>query len=247
MAYSRDLLPIEKLKIARVIAEEAGDIVAPADILAELNIDRARFNIRQPPRTVWTEIVDAVSLGISRDAGYGCDGIVQLLGVITSENHLPGNLRLRDLSFDLGRGRAPPTATSRPGGGHRALFLSYCRDDRPDVDRLHDALKASRPEFEVYQDHRMPPGTRWFDAIFDAATRAPAMVCWTTAAYVKSPFCAFEIGLAAAAGVKRLPVLAPPMPADHALPVYISELQHIRSDDPVDIARIATAILKCLS
>lgn len=253
MPYSRELLGSERLDVAHVLAAECSDGGVPvADVLARLDMAPGKFNLQQTPNAVWMDIVKAVHAGVHGRLGWGCDAVVFLLEEVTA-TFLPGNIRLLKLARRLGeeRKRGPGGVGGGPAGGAGGgLFLSYSRLDRADVDRLYEALKAERPGLTIYQDHRMPAGTVWFDTIFDAATGAAGMVCWTTEAYLKSTFCAFEMGLATTAGVRLMPVFVPPEVKTAMPAAYVSRWQGMDipmlPDLQIDFRAAARAVVAAL-
>ena len=248
MPYPRDLSPKEQLELANKVAPLAlAGSVDPVDILITVGLPRGRFNLTQAPNVVWREIIQGLNAGMSQTAGSGCEALANLLETLASDGFLPGRVELRDMAFQLAHDQKAPSATGKATGPVQRLFLSYSSLDRPDVDRLHDALKAMCPTLEIFQDHRMPPGTRWYDAINNAATAASKMVCWTTENYLKSPFCAFEIGLVTTAGTALIPVFAPPELKTKPLPAYLSPFQGIDGKAPLDIPHIAQAIIAALN
>lgn len=242
MPYPRDMTPIERQDVAGKLAKLASDgSIDPRDILDALEIGVASFNLNQAPTAVWRQVVDNTHAGRSTAAGSGVDAIARLLE--TMSVHLPGRAELRDMAFRLaGTRRVPHGGNGATTQSIRQLFLSYSSLDRVDVDKLHDELKREHPTIEMFQDHRMAPGTRWYDAIYDAATGSSAMVCWATDSYLKSTFCAFEIGLATVSGVPLLPIFSPPELTGGLLPAYIGSTQGINGVPSQSIPEIINAM-----
>lgn len=242
--YSRDLDPRKRLDIAEKLAMLATDgDVEPSSLITRLNMSRGLFNLSQAPNAIWRQIVDNVHAGRSGDAGSGAVAIARLLEAMARE--LPGRQELLELAYQLGGGTV--TTEGAVIGQARQLFLSYSSKDRSNVDALYDALRVSRPNLDIFQDHRMSPGTIWHDAISNAAVGATAMVCWVTADYKASPYCAFEIGLATNCSTRIIPVFSPASLMNGVSPPYYGRYQGIKGTPEQSLTAVAAEIITSLS
>ena len=90
------------------------------------------------------------------------------------------------------------------------VFISHSSADNDWAERIHDWL--SQDGHEVYLDYDKhdgtPVGDEWEARLYERLRWADAVVCVVTPSYLKSVWCAAEIGAARALGSELLPVRA---------------------------------------
>ncbi|MCP4363868.1 MAG: TIR domain-containing protein [Planctomycetes bacterium] len=236
VADPRELTGAEQVDVAEMLAKYASEGgVAPRPILMQLGVSTGIFNFYVPDTALWLEIVKALHSGRSREAGFRSDAVARLIDVVARQ--LQGNEELSRLSFSLA-----PDRSSGPSG-QRAIFLSYSRTSRAEVDALYDALHRKDAGCTVFQDHRsIDLGRDWLDEIRSAAGTASIMACWLTADYFKSAFCNYEIGIADSCGVSVIPIRVDSGAGQRA-PSYLARPQMLRPAIPFDFDAIAQELI----
>lgn len=121
------------------------------------------------------------------------------------------------------------------------LFISYAREDKEFVRRLHEALKQRGRQTWVDWEG-IPPTAEWLDEIFGAIDASQALVFVISPASVASGVCAKELQHAVAHN-KRLIPLVRNEADNHEIPESLRELNwiFIRERDDFDVA-LATLI-----
>jgi hypothetical protein len=147
----------------------------------------------------------------------------------------------------IGSGRSAVTRLGEVVAGSRsAVFLSYARPDRAEVERLGRALAAADPALEIFLDtFCLEPGIQWLDAIDQWTRRAGVMVCWLTEAFVRASFPHYEIGRASGSGARIIPVVRTEEILKVA-PAYLSGRQFIHARDPIHHDWLAGEILRAI-
>jgi hypothetical protein len=97
-----------------------------------------------------------------------------------------------------------------PGGVVARVFISYSSKDRGLANEVHDWLAGDG--HEVFLDHHpddgIAIGEEWEQRLYERLRWADAMVCLITSAYLASPWCSAEVGVARSHGSRLLPLLA---------------------------------------
>ncbi|CAI7976691.1 putative WD40 repeat [Frankia sp. Hr75.2] len=90
------------------------------------------------------------------------------------------------------------------------VFISYAFEDRQTAEEVLRWLRVSGNT--AFLAHDLEVGLRvgeaWRERLYAEIRRADALVCLVTPAFVSSPWCAAELGIAGAYGVRILPVRA---------------------------------------
>ncbi len=88
------------------------------------------------------------------------------------------------------------------------VFISHAGADTCWAEQLHQWLEADRHEafLDRHKDDGLLPGEEWEKRLYAELRRADAVVCVVTESYVKSVWCAAEIGAARALGTELLPL-----------------------------------------
>jgi type II secretory pathway predicted ATPase ExeA len=90
------------------------------------------------------------------------------------------------------------------------VFVSHASEDRELADELHRWL--THDGHEVFLDHHpdggIAVGEAWEQRLYERLRWADAMICLVTSAYLASPWCAAEVGVARSQGSRLLPLLA---------------------------------------
>jgi WD40 repeat protein len=90
------------------------------------------------------------------------------------------------------------------------VFISHASRDRELADELHGWL--IQEGHEVFLDHHpdqgITVGEAWEQRLYERLRWADAMICVVTSAYLASPWCAAEVGIARSQGSRLLPLLA---------------------------------------
>jgi WD40 repeat protein len=90
------------------------------------------------------------------------------------------------------------------------VFVSHASQDRQLADEVHRWLSGDG--HEVFLDHHpdegIALGEAWEQRLYERLRWADAMVCLVTSAYLASPWCAAEVGVARSQGSRMLPLLA---------------------------------------
>jgi WD40 repeat protein len=90
------------------------------------------------------------------------------------------------------------------------VFISHASADLETASRVSTWLQAAghRVFLDVDLEHGLRVGDAWRDRLFEEIHRADAIVCIVTNAFRASPWCAAEVGIAQAYGLRLLPVRA---------------------------------------
>jgi len=90
------------------------------------------------------------------------------------------------------------------------VFLSHATEDRRVAGEVHGWLSTDGHEVFLDQDLRdgITVGEQWQDRLYERLRWADAVLCLITAAYVRSVWCAAEVGIAQSRGARLLPLLA---------------------------------------
>ena len=92
------------------------------------------------------------------------------------------------------------------------VFLSHASEDRGLADEVLGRLTGEG--HEVFLDHDLRAGLAmgelWEQRLFERLRWADAVLCLVTSAYVASPWCAAEVGIASSRGSRLLPLRAEP-------------------------------------
>jgi WD40 repeat protein len=97
----------------------------------------------------------------------------------------------------------------RFGGGIAMVqvFISHASDDVDTAARVRGWLReAGHSVFLACDLDGVQVGDAWRDRLYDEIRRAQALVCIVTKAFAASPWCAAEVGIAQAYGVRVLPL-----------------------------------------
>ncbi|MEV6252584.1 TIR domain-containing protein [Nocardia sp. NPDC051911] len=96
------------------------------------------------------------------------------------------------------------------GGVVARVFISHAGTDRAWADEIHGWLVAER--HEVFLDQHpvdgLAAGEEWEQRLYERLRWADAVVCVITPTYLRSTWCAIEIGIAKTLGSRLLPVRA---------------------------------------
>jgi WD40 repeat protein len=122
------------------------------------------------------------------------------------------------------------------------VFLSHASEDRRVAGKVHGWLSAGGHEVFLDQDLRdgITVGEQWQDRLYERLRWADAVLCVITAAYVRSVWCAAEVGIAQSRGARLLPLLAEPG-VEHPLlqPVQYADYA---ADPPAALAALQAAL-----
>ena len=90
------------------------------------------------------------------------------------------------------------------------VFLSHASEDRGLAAEVHGWLTGQGHEVFLDQDLRagLAMGELWEQRLFERLRWADAVLCLVTSAYVASPWCAAEVGIASSRGSRLLPLRA---------------------------------------
>ena len=124
------------------------------------------------------------------------------------------------------------------------VFISYSRENRPFVHRLHDALIASDTKTWVdWED--IPPSARWMDEIRRAIIDADGFLFVISPASAASRTCAWEVSIAAENNKRIVPIVC--MSADPStLPPAIGALNWIFTTDADDFATAVSRVTESI-
>ncbi|MEJ2886364.1 toll/interleukin-1 receptor domain-containing protein [Actinomycetospora aeridis] len=106
----------------------------------------------------------------------------------------------------------------------RKVFLSYSREDREAVGRLHKALESLR--CEVWLDQELSGGEVWWREILGRIGECDAVAIAISASALRSRACLDELGYAVALGRPILPVLLEAVPFE-LLPSSVASVQAV--------------------
>jgi WD40 repeat protein/energy-coupling factor transporter ATP-binding protein EcfA2 len=129
------------------------------------------------------------------------------------------------------------------GGTMARVFVSHASNDRELADQVHRWLTEDGHQVFLDQDLNdgIAVGEEWEQRLYERLRWADAVVCVVTSAYLASPWCAAEVGIARAQGSRLLPLLAEPGVA-HPL---LTSTQYTRLDrDPVAARAALSAALR---
>ena len=126
----------------------------------------------------------------------------------------------------------PRSPTKRPSRSD--LFISYSRNDKAFVKRLHDALE--RREFEAWVDWEgIPPTAEWLREVYGAIDASQAFVFVLSRASNSSEVCGKELKRALAQNKRLVPIVCEELTAESA-PEALAKLNWIflRDEDDFD-------------
>jgi TIR domain/Novel STAND NTPase 1 len=90
------------------------------------------------------------------------------------------------------------------------VFISHASEDRELADEVYGWLAGDG--HEVFLDHHpdegIAVGEEWEQRLYERLRWADAVICLVTSAYLASPWCAAEVGIARSQGSRLLPLLA---------------------------------------
>jgi WD40 repeat protein len=90
------------------------------------------------------------------------------------------------------------------------VFISHASEDRELADEVYGWLAGDG--HEVFLDHHpdegIAVGEAWEQRLYERLRWADAMICLVTSAFLASPWCAAEVGIARSQGNRLLPLLA---------------------------------------
>ena len=112
------------------------------------------------------------------------------------------------------------------------VFISHAGADSGWAKQVHGWLKEDGHEvfLDRDRDDGVLPGEEWERLLYSQLREADAVVCVVTASYLKSVWCAAEIGAARALGTELLPVRFSPSDEIHSLLQPIHQVD--ASQDP---------------
>jgi WD40 repeat protein len=90
------------------------------------------------------------------------------------------------------------------------VFISHASQDHELADELHRWLMQEGHEvfLDQHPDDGIAVGEAWEQRLYERLRWADAMICLVTSAYLASPWCAAEVGIARSQGSRLLPLLA---------------------------------------
>ena len=114
------------------------------------------------------------------------------------------------------------------------VFISHAGADSGWAEQVHGWLKEDGHEVFLDRDRNdgVLPGEEWERLLYSQLREADAVVCVVTASYLKSVWCAAEIGAARALGTELLPVRFSPSDEIHSLLQPIHQVD--ASQDPAE-------------
>lgn len=236
VAEPRELRPSELLDVADTLAKVASETgIQPSRILLRLDdVSGTKLHLSGASADIWLGIVRAIHAGISAKAGYQADAVAHLINLLATE--VRGNAALNDLAYSIGQGYQARL-------GSPSIFLGYARADRPDVDRLYDALHTANPSLVLFQDHRtLRPGQVWLEILRERVGSASLLVCWVTSSHLTSTFCHYEIGVAESEGATIMPIFVE-AGISGRVQAYLSRRQAITMGHPPDFDDLATPLV----
>jgi hypothetical protein len=119
------------------------------------------------------------------------------------------------------------------------VFVSHAGNDRELAHEVHRWLSDDGHQVFLDQDltDGIVVGEVWEQRLYERLRWADAVVCVVTSAYLASPWCTAEVGIARSQGSRLLPLLAEP---DVVHPLLAST-QYTSLDRDTDAARAALA------
>jgi WD40 repeat protein len=90
------------------------------------------------------------------------------------------------------------------------VFVSHASEDRELAGEVHGWLTGDGHEvfLDYHPDGGIAVGEAWEQRLYERLRWADAVVCLVTSAYLASPWCAVEVGVARSQGSRLLPLLA---------------------------------------
>src|SRR5581483_8497896 len=124
------------------------------------------------------------------------------------------------------------------------VFISYSRENKAFVRRLHDALIAHDTKTWVdWED--IPPSARWMDEIRGAIIDADAFVFVISPASAASRTCGWEISIAAENNKRIVPIVC--LPADPStLPPAIGAVNWVYATEADDFATAVSRVTESI-
>jgi phosphate transport system substrate-binding protein len=110
----------------------------------------------------------------------------------------------------------------------RKLFVSYARENKPDVDQLVEHLRTMG--YDTWVDVALRGGQDWWDEILDRIAATDAVIAIYSSAAMDSTACAREFEWATALGKPVIPVAVEPPPT--ALPSRFARRQIVDYSQP---------------
>jgi hypothetical protein len=105
------------------------------------------------------------------------------------------------------------------------VFVSHATEDLAVAEAVRDWLHGER--HQVFLDRDLDVGLRagelWKSRLYGELRAADAVVCVMTSAYLRSPWCTMEMGIADALGSRLVPLQVTPTVSARLLP----DLQYI--------------------
>ena len=124
------------------------------------------------------------------------------------------------------------------------IFISYAREDKPFVERLHEALKSEGRQTWIDWEG-IAPSAEWFQEILHAIERADAIVIILSFHSATSKICSDEIAYAIKHNKRLIPVLRTEVD-ETLLPQSIRERQWIFCRDADDFRTGVAAVLAAI-
>jgi uncharacterized membrane protein HdeD (DUF308 family) len=125
----------------------------------------------------------------------------------------------------------------------RKLFVSYARENKPDVDQLVEHLRTMG--YDTWVDAALRGGQDWWDEILDRIANTDVVIAIYSAAALNSTACAREFEWATALGKPLVPVAVEPPPT--ALPSRFARRQIIDYSQPPQRDRAALQLQGALA
>lgn len=125
----------------------------------------------------------------------------------------------------------------------RKLFVSYARENKPDVDQLVEHLRTMG--YDTWVDAALRGGQDWWDEILDRIADTDVVIAIYSAAALNSTACAREFEWATTLGKPLVPVAVEPPPT--ALPSRFARRQIIDYSQPPQRDRAALQLQGALA
>ena len=127
-------------------------------------------------------------------------------------------------------------------------FVSYCWDNRREVDQLVNCFQSSRPELRLFIDRlELHPGAAWQQHIFESLDDSRKVICMYSPSYLKSRICQKEFNMALLRHRESKDgVLLPVYLQSAQLPTYMRMTQYhdAREGDTEKITTTAEQLLR---
>jgi len=125
----------------------------------------------------------------------------------------------------------------------RKLFVSYARENKPDVDQLVEHLRTMG--YDTWVDAALRGGQDWWDEILDRIADTDVVIAIYSSAALNSTACGREFEWATALGKPVIPVAVEPPPT--ALPSRFARRQIIDYSQPAQRDRAALQLQGALA